>query len=186
MRLIKRILTAPLVAVAVVVILFEDWLWDDLQRIAAAIGRWPVFHQAEAIVRRLPPWGALAIFAVPSLLLVPVKLAALYLITAGHSALGIATIVLAKLTGTAIVARLFTLTKPKLLMIRRFRQIYELTVRFKAHIYRVIRESAIYGVVNAARTEIVLSYRTWRSARRGWIKKRWRAIRRHQRRRSHP
>ena len=44
MRL-RKLLTAPFVALATVVVLLEDWLWDDLQRLAAAIGRLPIFKQ---------------------------------------------------------------------------------------------------------------------------------------------
>ena len=115
MRILRRILTAPLVFVAAVIILLEDWLWDDLQRLAAWFGRLPVFKQIEALILRLPPAAALCLFILPSLVLIPVKLLALWFISRGHALLGLATIVGAKIAGTALVARLFTLTKPKLL-----------------------------------------------------------------------
>jgi len=41
---LKRMLSAPLVLIAAIVVLFEEWLWDDLQRIAAAVGRLPLFR----------------------------------------------------------------------------------------------------------------------------------------------
>lgn len=72
-NLLKRLLAAPFVFVAAIIILLEDWLRDDLQRLAAAIGRLPIFHQIESFIAGLPPYGALAMFATPSLLLVPVK-----------------------------------------------------------------------------------------------------------------
>lgn len=54
---LRKILTAPLYALAAVVVLLEDWLWEDLQRLAQCIGRLPVFRQAEALIVALPPWG---------------------------------------------------------------------------------------------------------------------------------
>jgi hypothetical protein len=68
LRLLKKLLAAPLVLAAAVIILVEDWLWDDLARLAAAIGRLPVFSAIEGIIARLPPYGALACFGVPTLL----------------------------------------------------------------------------------------------------------------------
>jgi len=41
---LNRLLAAPLVLIAAIVVLFEEWLWDDLQRIAAAVGRLPLFR----------------------------------------------------------------------------------------------------------------------------------------------
>src|SRR5881392_1604924 len=109
-RLIKRLIAAPFVFVAAILILLEDWLWDDLARLAAAIGRLPVFHQVETLITKLPPYAALLCFAVPSLLLIPVKLVALYFISHGHALFGFLTVVMAKIAGTALVARVFTLT----------------------------------------------------------------------------
>jgi hypothetical protein len=82
---LNRLIAAPFVLLAAVIILLEDWLWDDLARLAAAIGRLPIFRQIEALIVRLPPYAALALFAVPSALLVPVKLLALYFIAHGHA-----------------------------------------------------------------------------------------------------
>ena len=76
MSQLKRIVTAPLYLLAAIVVLLEDWLWDDLQRLAAALGRLPVFHQFEVLVLRLSPGAALFVFFIPSLLLIPVKLLA--------------------------------------------------------------------------------------------------------------
>jgi hypothetical protein len=68
-------------------------------------------------VRLLPPWGALCLFVLPGLLLLPVKLLALMAIAHGHAVSGIATIVIAKLGGAAVVARLYALTLPTLLAV---------------------------------------------------------------------
>src|SRR5262245_32073301 len=92
-KLLKRILAAPFVLIAAIVVLFEEWLWDDLQRIAAAIGRLPLLRQVESLIAGLPPYAALAMFAAPSLLLIPVKLAALYFIAHGQPALGLMAVI---------------------------------------------------------------------------------------------
>lgn len=58
---------------------------------------------------------ALALFVIPAVALVPVKLAALWLIEDGQAPLGIAVIVVAKVVGTAFVGRLFVLVETQLM-----------------------------------------------------------------------
>jgi len=101
-------------------ILFEEWGWEPLQRLLARIGRWPGLRWIEGWVRSLPPWAAVALFALPTALLLPIKLLALWAIGRGHVVLGMLVIVLAKVVGTAVVARLFTLTQPALKQLRWF------------------------------------------------------------------
>lgn len=98
-------------------ILFEEWGWEPLQRLLARIGRWPGLRWVEAMVRGLPPWAAVAVFLLPTALLLPIKLLALWAVGRGQVLLGMAVIVLAKVVGTAVVARLFTLTQPALMQL---------------------------------------------------------------------
>ena len=172
MRIFRRIITAPLVFFAAVIILLEDWLWDDLQRLAAWFGRLPVFKQVEALILRLPPAAALGLFAVPSLVLIPVKLLALWFISSGHALWGVVTIVAAKIAGTALVARLFTLTKPKLLTFRWFAWLYERISAFRARVYETIRASAVYRASHDFATQLRVRFRAWRERSRGnWLRR---------------
>src|SRR5215471_3223663 len=111
-RLLKRLVAGPFVLLAAIIILLEDWLWDDLARLGAALGRLPVLRQIERLVVALPPYAALLFFAAPSLMLVPLKLAALYLLSKGQTTLGLLTIIAAKIAGTALIARIYVLTRP--------------------------------------------------------------------------
>src|ERR1044072_6430724 len=88
-KFVKRLLAIPFVSVAAIFILLEDWLWDDLARMAAALRLLPVFPQIESLIVSLPPYAALCFFGAPSLLLMPVKLAALYFISHGRPTLGL-------------------------------------------------------------------------------------------------
>src|SRR5712664_3647311 len=97
-KLLKRLIAAPFVLLAAVIILLEDWLWDDLARLAAAIGRLPILRQIEALI-----------------------------------------VAAAKIAGTALVARLFTLSRPKLLRIAWFAWLYERFIAFKTRVYAVIK-----------------------------------------------
>src|SRR5215475_5142370 len=139
---LKRLLAAPFVLIAAIVILFEEWLWDDLQRLAVA--RLPLFRQIESFIAGLPPYAALAMFGAPSLLLIPVKLVALYSIAHGQPALGLAAVIGAKIVGTALIARIYALTHPNLMRILWFARLYERFMAFKTRIHEAIRSTVFY------------------------------------------
>jgi hypothetical protein len=185
-RVFKRILAAPFVLLATIIILTEDWLWDDLARLAAAVGRLPIFRQFETFIVKLPPYAALAFFATPSLLLIPVKLAALYFISHGKATLGMATVVAAKLVGTALVARLFSLTKPALMRIQWFAWLYERFTAFKTRIYAALKATRIYRYAHQQRLRLRRVWLAWKDKRRGFWRRRWDATLKLMRRRKQP
>ncbi|SEK84160.1 hypothetical protein SAMN05216359_103295 [Roseateles sp. YR242] len=140
--------------VLALVILFEEWGWDPLQRAMARIGQLPVFRHLEAAVRRLSPYLALAVLLVPSLFLVPVKLLALWLISLGHTGVGLSVIVLAKVVGTAVVARLFALTQPALMRLAWFRRVYARWTEWKAGLLAWVRASAVWRTARALKLRL--------------------------------
>lgn len=171
----KKFLAAPFVLIAAIIVLVEDWLWDDLQRLAAAIGRLPVFRQVESLIASLPPYGALAIFGAPSLLLIPVKLAALWLMAHGQAAFGFAVVVIAKIAGTALVARIYTLTEPKLLRIGWFAWLHARFVIFKARVYATLKASRMYQRIHHQSVLLKERFRRFAHGRKGFWRRRWEA-----------
>ena len=141
MNLLIRILKALFGWLLALLILFEEWGWEPLQRGLAWMGRWPGLRWIEGRVRALPPYGALAIFLLPTLLLIPVKLLALWLIGQGKVLVGTLVILTAKLVGTAIVARLFALTQPVLLELAWFARIYTRWIGWKDRLLAQVRAS---------------------------------------------
>jgi hypothetical protein len=182
-RLVKRTLAAPFVLVAAIIILLEDWLWDDLARLAAALGRLPVLRSIEGLIASLPPYLALLFFGAPAVLLIPLKLAALFFLSHGHAELGLVVIVLAKFAGTALVARIFTLTRPQLLRIAWFAWSYERLTAYKTRIYSLIKSTALYQLVHEQHLRLRGAVKSWFGNRPGFLYKRWLATRRIARRR---
>ncbi|MES2153177.1 MAG: hypothetical protein V4508_25635 [Pseudomonadota bacterium] len=113
-------LLAPLIYLAALLLMLEDWFWDLGARLIALVASWPPLRALERRVQALPPYGALAVFVLPGVLLFPVKLLALLAITRGHAIYGVSVIVIAKIGGAAIVARLYSLTRPTLLRLAWF------------------------------------------------------------------
>jgi len=163
LRLLGRGLRGLASGVVALVILFEEWGWEPLRRAFAWLGRLPVLRQIEAAVTRLPPYGALAVFAVPSLLLVPVKLLGLWLVTRGHGLWAVALIVAAKLGGTAIVARLFDLTKPSLMRLGWFARLHALWLAFKEPLLTRVRASWVWRSARALKHSVGATLARWKA-----------------------
>ena len=136
-RFLIRLLQLPLA----LLLLFYDWGWETLARAFDWLAKLPLWRTMEDAIRRLPPWGAMLLFAVPTVLLFPVKIAALWLIAQGQHAVGVIVIVVAKIVGTAVVARLFSLTQPALLQLRWFARIYHWFIPWKDLWFDAIRAS---------------------------------------------
>lgn len=133
------------------VILFEEWGWEALSRALGRLATLPPVRWLEARIAALPPYAALAVFLLPSLLLIPVKLAALWFIAQGHAGLGLAVIVLAKVAGTAVLARLFSLTRESLLRLAWFARLHDRWVAFKEELLAAVRGSAAWQAARRLR-----------------------------------
>jgi hypothetical protein len=166
-----RLLRGLLQLAVALLLLFEEWGWEPLQRLAAAIGRWPGFRWIEGWVRGLPPYGALALFAAPALALLPIKLAALWAIHRGHTLLGLAVIIAAKLLGTALVARLFVLTQATLMRLAWFARLYGRWMAWKGALLAWVRASAVWRSARVLRKRVARRAQAWRAA----LAARWRA-----------
>ena len=151
-----------LTAALALLILFEEWGWEPLQRALAAIGRLPVLRQLEAAIGRLPPRAAMAVFLLPTLLLLPIKLLALAAIAHGHKLLGLGVIVLAKLLGTAVVARLFALTRPALLQLPWFAHWYGRWTAWKDAVLAQVRASWAWRSGRAVKRLLRQRWARWR------------------------
>lgn len=156
-----RLLKAPVRLVLALLILFEEWGWEPLQALMARIARLPVLRQLEALIARLPPYAALVVFFLPGLALLPVKIGALWLVGHGQKLLGLAVIVVAKLAGTAVVARLFKLTQPALMRLAWFAALYDRWSAWKTALLDWVRHSALWRELHAWRLRLRATLRRW-------------------------
>jgi hypothetical protein len=124
-----------------ILLLFEEWGWKPLARAMAWLGEFRLVARAERLVAGLPPYGALAAFVGPSLVLFPLKLLALYLIATGHALLAGLLFIGAKVVGTAVLARLYMLTSPKLMQIPWFARLHDRLMPWKDALFAKIRAS---------------------------------------------
>lgn len=149
--------------VLALLIVLEEWGWRPLADLLGRLARWRPWAQLETTIAGLPPYAALVAFAAPSVLLLPLKFLALFLIARGYFISSIALFLLAKAVTTALVARLFLLTQPKLMAIGWFAWVYERVMPWKEHLTEMVRTSYVW------RTGRVLKERARRALRPLWL-----------------
>ena len=142
-------------------ILFEEWIWDSLTRAMQRLGRLPIVRSVEARIGRLGPKAAITVFLVPWLLLLPAKILGFWLIGTGHTGAGFGVFVAAKLLGTAMLARLFTLTGPALLTIGWFRRLHDWFVAIKQRLYAFLRSLRAVQWAKAMVAQLRAGARAW-------------------------
>ena len=136
--------------VLALILIFEEWGWEPLARLMARLARLPLWARMEAFIARLPPYGALVAFFAPALMLLPVKLLALYWISRGHTLLGLAVVLAAKMLGTAAVARLFALTQPALMRLAWFARWYGRWVPWKNALIARVKNTPVWRATAAS------------------------------------
>jgi hypothetical protein len=151
-------------ALIALLILFEEWGWEPLKRAMARLMRWGPLAWIERAISRLPPYAALVVFFLPMLLLLPVKLMALWLVGQGQKVLGLAVIVIAKVVGTALVARLFQLTQPALMTLPWFARLYARWTEWKRSLLARVRESWAWRMGRVVKQRVALRIARWRGA----------------------
>jgi len=105
---------------AAAVVFVEQVLIRYLNMMMVAVARWPPIARLEGWLMTLPPWAAVLTFAMPSIIILPVKVSALWFAAHHRFALATAAVVLGKIMATAIVARLYRILRPTMMQLRWF------------------------------------------------------------------
>jgi hypothetical protein len=162
MSLLRRALRLVFTPLIALILVFEEWGWEPLSALVARLARLPFLAWVERQIAALSPWAAVAVFAAPALALVPVKLLALFLISKGHALLGVGMLLVAKVLGTAMVARLFTLTQPALMRLTWFAHWYPRWKIWKDDVIAWARSSALWRTAAAWKVHVHVWWRAFR------------------------
>jgi hypothetical protein len=161
-RLVRPYVIFALNVLAALLLLFEEWGWRPLNNLLAQLARFRIWAMAELWIAGLPPYGALVALGIPTAILVPAKLFGVYLLALGHIVSAVIVLVLAKLASTALIARIFILTKPALMQIGWFQRAYDIFVPWQEALFTWIRTSWVW------RYGRVVKWRTRNFLRRSW------------------
>lgn len=138
---VGHVLRGLLSLLLALILLFEEWGWRPLAELLALLARFRAWARVEGWIAGLPPYAALLVFALPTTILLPVKLGALFLLSQGKVILATAFLALAKVASTALVARIFLLTKPALMQLAWFARLYNWLMPWKEAVFARVRAS---------------------------------------------
>lgn len=165
-RAVGPVLGMALQVLAALLVLFEEWGWRPLSAALARLARYRFWARMELAIAGLPPYAALAVIALPSALLFPLKFVALWLVANGYVIGAAALFVAAKIASTALIARVFMLVKPALMQIAWFAALYGRFVPWKEALFAHIRATWVwrYGrmVKTTVRHETHMTWLRWR------------------------
>ena len=167
-------LIAALNVSAALILLFEEWGWRPLSELLARLAEFTPIAALERWIASLPPFAALLVFALPTTLLMPLKFVAVWLLSNGHFAAATLLFIGAKIASTALIARVFVLTKPSLMQIDWFAGAYNWFVPWKNALFAEIRSSWVwrYGRMLKTRTRLEIAHAWTRLKPR--VVKQWR------------
>ncbi len=163
---------APLIAalqvVAALIVLFEEWGWRPLMELMGWFARFKLIAKLEQWIAGLPPYASLLVFALPTTILLPLKFIAMWLLAQGQVMAAGGLFIGAKIVSTALVARIFMLTKPSLMRIAWFARAYNWFIPWKDALFAQIRASWVwrYGrmVKTAIKLETKQAWARWKPA----------------------
>jgi len=116
--------------------LLEAWIWDHGRTLVTAVVKrvpWQRLREgAKNLIAPLPPEGTLAVFALPVVLLLPLKVTVVWLVLKGAWLSAMTLLAFAKLVGLALTAFTFDICRDKLLQLSAFRRLYEQVLAVRA------------------------------------------------------
>lgn len=174
MRGIGRAALSVLNLVLALVILFEEWGWQQLVNLVARLRLFRPWARFEGWIEGLPPYPALIVLALPSLAILPIKLLAVYFLARGDLLAAAVVLGAAKLVGTAFIGRLFVLTRPAILRISWVAALYYTIVPWQEAMFASLRATWLWRasrVVNQRVRRFIASLRPrwdiWRNTAAG-------------------
>lgn len=152
-----------LLSILAILLIVEEWLWDILTAFGHQLAQILRLQAVERHLSQASPALALIAFCVPLLIVTPLNLAALGLLAHGLILQGIALEILAKLLGTLLVSRVFSLTKPQLLSFRWLAWLYNTIMGWLHWAHQRIVETMTYRLIKGLQAQASAIWRQWQA-----------------------
>jgi hypothetical protein len=146
-----------------VLLIIEEWLWEFLSACAHYLAVLLRLESVERWLSQTAPVTALLAIMIPILIVTPINLAALWLLLHGLLLQGVLLEVFAKLLGTLLVARVFTLTKPQLLTFSAIALVYNTITTWLRWAHAKIADTAIYRLSRKVKAQVKAKVKAWLS-----------------------
>lgn len=152
---------APLSWLVAAVFLLEEAIWNWTAKKMALLGNLPAIAYLESKVHALPPYPALAVFLLPDVFIVPAKILGMHFFASGYVILGVIVILIAKVSGMALFAYIFGLTKPALMQLGWFKKLHDWIVHYSDRIHAYLDGWEAYQVMKSKVRSTVATVKAW-------------------------
>jgi hypothetical protein len=152
-----------LLGVLAVVIWVEQWGFKHISHHVKKWAQWSPLKRLESRIQQLPAYGAVSLFLLLGVFFFLIKIAALSIIHSGKTALGLFVLISAKLIGTVLVGRLFTVTERQLVQLAWFAQLLQWWRMTKQRLMLNLRGSLFWRRLRQIRAGLRLKIKAfWR------------------------
>jgi hypothetical protein len=155
---LRRILLGAAEALVAVYVVLDDILTPVLRPVVRWVVTLPLVLRLQHFAADLPPYGILALMAVPFVLGEPAKLYGLYLMATGHLIMGAMVLGLAHLAVLLLVERLYTAGKAKLRTIRWFALAMDWLVDIRDKVHDWARKTQVWVAAERIMRQIRAAY----------------------------
>lgn len=142
---LERALSVPVAAALLAYDALDAIFGPAVRPMLRWAGRLRVFQRIGAWIGGLPPYGALALLAVPFAAIEPFKFVALYWLAQGRVALGVVALVSAHLLSLLVCERIFHAGKARMLEIGWFARGYGFVTALRARAMAWLRSTAAWA-----------------------------------------
>jgi hypothetical protein len=156
LRILRAIGRAIVTVVVVVYTLLDDVLFPLLRPLLRWLGRLRVFETIGATIARLPPYVVLVLFAVPFVIIEPVKVFALYWGAVGHPVQGLILLGIAQVASILICERIYHVGQGQLLRIGWFARLMGWIFRLRDRAFAWAKSTAAWRAAAATARSIRL------------------------------
>jgi hypothetical protein len=124
----------PLIIIfAALYFLIDAIFFSLIKPLGTWLSKLPIFARIDGLIRSLGPYPTFALFAVPLIVLEPIKPVGLYLIASGKVVDGVVLIAIGEVAKITIVERIFHAGRDKLMAIPAFAWGYERVMALRAY-----------------------------------------------------
>lgn len=141
---LARAASTPLAVVLVAYRALDALLGPLLRPALAALGRLRLFSRLGVAIAALPPYGVLALLAVPFVIIEPLKAGALYWMAVGHPGQGGVALLVCHALSLVTSERVLHIGKPKLLTIPWFARLYGFGAALSARTRAWLRATGVW------------------------------------------
>jgi hypothetical protein len=121
---VNRIVQPLIFVLAAIYFLVDAIFMTAARPVAGWMARRWQLGRLRTWIASLPPYPTLALFAVPLIILEPIKPVAAYLVATGHVPMGLAVLIAGEVLKLVLVERIFNLSRDKLMSIPAFAKVY--------------------------------------------------------------